>query len=164
MHYQLKTNGIKTREVMKLYLLIILAITGGVFLAIQAGFNSQLGSILKQPILAVICTSVSSVVFGMVFLLVFEKEGIRSFTTSQVPWYLWFIGGLFSVIGIYIYFYTIPKIGISKMVALGLCGQLIFSLIAGKYGWLNLPVEPVTTKRFIGTLAMLIGIILMNTK
>jgi len=50
------------------------------------------------------------------------------------------------------------------MIALGLCGQLIFSMIAGKYGWLNLPVEPITTKRLLGTVAMLIGIVLINTK
>jgi transporter family-2 protein len=149
---------------MKLYLLTLLALTGGVFLAIQAGFNSQLGNILKQPVLAVISSSISSVIFGIIFLFIFEKVSVQSLVTTQFPWYLWFIGGLFSVIGIYIYFYTIPKIGISKMIALGLCGQLIFSLIAGKYGWLNLPVEPITTKRLLGTVAMLIGIILINTK
>ena len=149
---------------MKFYLLTLLALIGGVFLAVQAGFNSQLGSILKQPILAVISTSVSSVIFGIIFLFLFEKGNVSSLTTVQVPWYLWFIGGLFSVIGISIYFFVIPKIGISKMIALGLCGQLVFSLIAGKYGWLNLPVEPITTKRLMGTLAMLIGIVLINTK
>ena len=149
---------------MKLYLLTLLALVGGVFLAIQAGFNSQLGNILKQPVLAVIFSSISSVIFGIIILFFFEKVSVQSLVTTQVPWYLWFIGGLFSVIGIYIYFYTIPKIGISKMIALGLCGQLIFSLIAGKYGWLNLPVEPITTKRLLGTVAMLIGIILINTK
>lgn len=149
---------------MRLYLLTLLALAGGVSLAIQAGFNSQLGSILKQPVLAVISTSISSVVFGILFLIFFEKGNIPSLTTIQVPWYLWFVGGLFSVIGISIYFYTIPQIGISKMIALGLCGQLIFSLIAGKYGWLNLPVEPITTKRIIGTVAMLFGILLINTK
>lgn len=149
---------------MRLYFLFILALLGGVFLAIQAGFNSQLGSLLKQPIIAAIISSISSAVFGLVILLLTERGSIQNIASSQVPWYLWFIGGLFSVIGIYIYFYTIPKIGISKMIALGLCGQLIFSLIAGKYGWLNLPVEPLTKKRIIGACAMLIGIVLINTK
>lgn len=149
---------------MRLYILTLLAFTGGVFLAVQAGFNSQLGSILKQPLFAVISTSISSVFFGFLILFLVEKESIHSIATNQVPWYLWFVGGLFSVLGITIYFYVIPKIGISKMIALGLCGQLIFSLIAGKYGWLNLPVEPITTKKLLGSIAMLIGILLINTK
>lgn len=149
---------------MRIYIVTLLALIGGVFLAIQAGFNSQLGSILKQPLLAVISTSLSSVVFGILILFFVDKGSIQNIVTSSVPWYLWFIGGLFSVIGISIYFYTIPKLGISKMIALGLCGQLIFSLIAGKFGWLNLPVEPITNKRLIGTIAMLIGIVLINIK
>jgi transporter family-2 protein len=156
-------NGINNIA-MRLFFLSVLGFAGGVFLAVQAGFNSQLGSTLKQPILAAIASSMSSLVFGCLLLLLISKESIQNITTTQVPWYLWFIGGLFSVIGIAIYFYNIPKIGISKMIALGLCGQLIFSLIAGKYGWLNLPVEPITTKRLIGTIAMVTGIILFNIK
>ena len=148
---------------MKVYFLSILALTGGVFLAIQAGFNSQLGSLLKQPVLAVISTSISSVLFATVFVFLTGKETFQVSSVSQIPWYLWFIGGLFSVIGISIYYYTIPKIGISKMIALGLCGQLLFSMIAGQFGWLNLPVEPITTKRLLGAISMMAGILLINS-
>lgn len=140
-----------------------LALMGGVFLAIQAGFNSQLGGILKQPIIAVIATSITSVLLGLVLLFFLNKNSLETSSFSNVPWYLWFIGGLFSASGISIYFYTIPKIGISKMIALGLCGQLLFSLLAGHFGWLNMPVEPITSKRLFGTIAMIIGIFLINT-
>lgn len=149
---------------MKLFTIYILAFVGGIFLAIQAGFNTQLGAIAKQPILAVVSTSIVSAIFGCVFILFLDKGSLQLNAIQQVPWYLWFIGGLFSVIGISLYFYTIPKLGISKMIALGLCGQLIFSVIAGKFGWLNLPVEPITTKRLIGVFAMITGIILINSK
>lgn len=149
---------------MKFIIVYLLAFIGGVFLAIQAGFNTQLSVLLKQPILAAISTSITSAVLGCVLILIFGKENIQPNTFEQVPWYLWFVGGLFSVIGISLYFYTIPKLGISKMIALGLCGQLAFSLIAGKFGWLNLPIEPITTKRVLGILAMIIGIFLINTK
>ncbi len=149
---------------MKLFFLYLMAFTGGVFLAVQAGFNTQLGSLVKQPILAVISTSIASAVFGSLFIIFFTKGSIQLSTLQQVPWHLWFIGGLFSMMGISLYFYTIPKLGISKMIALGLCGQLIFSLIAGKFGWLDLPVEPLTTKRLFGAFAMIIGILLINSK
>ena len=95
---------------MKLLLFYILAFTGGVFLAVQAGFNTQLGSILKQPVAAAVSTSVTSAVFGVFFILLFGKVSIQSITVAQVPWYLWFIGGLFSVTGISLYFYTIHLI------------------------------------------------------
>jgi transporter family-2 protein len=149
---------------MKLIFFYFLALIGGVFLAVQAGFNSHLGGLLKQPVLAVIATSISSVVFASILFLIIGKVNFQSSAITQIPWYLWFIGGLFSVLGISLYFYTIPRLGISKMIALGLFGQLIFSLIAGKFGWLNLPIEPITTKRILGAIAMSIGIILINTK
>ena len=149
---------------MKSIILYFLACTGGIFLGVQAGFNTQLGAILKQPILAVIATSITSSIFGVLVFLVIGKETFQLHSVGNVPWYLWFTGGLFSMMGVSMYFYTIPKLGISKMVALGLCGQLIFSLLAGKFGWLNLPTEPLTSKRLIGACAMMIGILLINSK
>ena len=149
---------------MKLITFYILAFTGGVLLAVQAAYNTQLSSIAKHPILAVVSASISSAIFGSIFIFLFEKENIQYNAIQQVPWYLWAIGGLFSMIGISLYIYTIPKIGISKMIAIGLCGQIIFSLIAGKFGWLNLPTEPITIKRIIGVITMITGIILINSK
>ena len=149
---------------MKIFFIYFLAFIGGVSLAIQAGFNTQLGSLVKQPIIAVISTSIASAFFGSLFFFFFKKENVQFGLILQVPWYLWFIGGLFSMIGISLYFYTIPKLGISKMIALGLCGQLIFSLLAGKFGWLNLPIEPITIKRFVGVIFLAISILLINSK
>jgi len=141
-----------------------MAFMGGVFLAVQAGFNTQLSGFLKQPIFAVIASSLFSVVFAIAFVFMSGKDIPNSSMVEPIPWYLWGIGGLFSVLGITFYFYTIPRLGISKMITLGLCGQLIFSLLAGKYGWLNLPVEMITTKKIIGVVALITGIILINAK
>lgn len=149
---------------MKLIPSYLMAFAGGIFLAVQAGFNTQLGTLLKQPILAVVSTSIASAIFGSVLFVFLNKGTLQMITIQEVPWYLWFIGGLFSTVGIFLYFYTIPKLGISKMIAIGLCGQLIFSVIAGKFGWLNMPVEPISTKRVVGVLAMILGIVLINTK
>lgn len=149
---------------MKTISIYILAILGGIFLAIQAGFNTHLSSYLKHPILAVITTSISSTLFGFALVLFLNVKLPPIAELPKTPTYLWFIGGLFSMIGISLYFYTIPKLGISKMIALGLCGQIIFSLIAGSLGWLNLPVEPLTSRRVFGGIAMIVGIFLINTK
>lgn len=149
---------------MKIFFIYFLAFIGGVSLAVQAGFNTQLGTIVKQPVIAVIATSIASAIFGCLFIFLFKEESIQLTIAQQVPWYLWFIGGLFSMIGISLYFYTIPKLGISKMIAFGLCGQLVFSLFAGKFGWLNLPVEPITTKKCVGIVFMAISILLINSK
>jgi len=149
---------------MKLMLLYTLAFMGGVFLAVQAGFNTQLSTFLKQPVLAVISTSIASAFFGSILIIFIGKSSLPLSALKEIPIHLWFIGGLFSMAGISLYFYTIPQLGIARMITLGLFGQIIFSLIAGKFGWLNLPVEPITFRRIAGVAAMLLGILLINTK
>jgi len=145
-------------------LVSIAAFLGGVFLAIQAGFNAHLGVMLKKPLLATIATSFSSLMFASVFILLISNQVPSAGLLKKVPWYLWFTGGLFSVLGITLYLYSIPKLGLSKMISLGLCGQLIFSAIATHFGWLNLPLEPMSLKKTIGIMAMIGGILLINSK
>lgn len=149
---------------MKEISLYIIAFLGGIFLAVQAGFNSQLGNYLKQPLFAVVVTSLGSTFFGVLFASCFTRKVPTIALLGNVPWYLWFIGALFSMLGISFYFYTIPKLGISKVIALGLCGQLLFSFLAGNYGWLQVPIEIISPKRVLGIVAMIIGILLLNIK
>ncbi len=149
---------------MKTVFISVLSLIGGVFLAAQAGFNSQLGNVLKNPTIAVAATSFFSLIFAIGYLVLTDKEMLSSVHIINVPWYLWWIGGLFSVLGISIYFYSIPKIGLSTMITLGLCGQLLFAIMAGHFGWLNLPKEPFTLVRALGTISLLLGIILINYK
>ena len=149
---------------MNQYSLSILAILGGVFLAAQGGLNSTLGILLKNPLLASVVAFFSSTIFAFAFVLFSMKSTPNWMEVKQIPVYLWFTGGLFSVLGISLYYYTIPKLGISTMISLGLFGQLAFSVIAGHFGWLNLPTEPITIKRVVGIITMLSGILLINLK
>ncbi|WP_420572184.1 DMT family transporter [Kordia sp.] len=146
------------------YGVFVLAFLGGVFLAMQGGLNAQLGTFLKNPLLASFVAFFCSTLFAFIFILISFKSLPTTLQLKEIPFYLWFSGGLFSVIGISLYYYTIPKLGISTMISIGLSGQLIFAVVAGNYGWLNLPLEPITFKRIIGTIAMISGAILINIK
>jgi len=145
-------------------LLSLLAFTGGTALAAQSGLNSQLGTALKNPLLASVITFFSSTIFAIVFVLLSAKTFPTIDQIKGIPIYLWFTGGFLSMIGIGLYLYTIPKLGISTMISIGLCGQLIFAAIAGHLGWMNLPMEPLTLKKGIGILAMISGILITNLK
>lgn len=149
---------------MNQYSLSLLAIIGGVFLAAQGGLNSNLGVLLKNPLMASVAAFFSSTIFAVAFVFASSKNLPTLETVKQIPIYLWFTGGLFSVIGISLYYYTIPKLGISTMISLGLFGQLIFSVFAGHFGWLSLPSEPINLKRIVGVITMLIGVLLINIK
>ncbi|GET31420.1 hypothetical protein PbJCM13498_02830 [Prolixibacter bellariivorans] len=142
----------------------LLAFVGGIFLAIQGSLNAHLGVLLKNPLLASVTAFFSSMIFAVTFLLLSAKEMPAWNDIRQIPSYLWVAGGFFSVLGISIYYYTIPRLGVSTMISLGLCGQLLFAVIAGHFGWFDLPTEPITIKRILGVLSMITGILLINLK
>jgi transporter family-2 protein len=102
------------------------------------------------------------VLFALLAVLLTVKNIPKASILLSIPKYLWFTGALFSVIGIGLYYYTIPKLGISTMISLGLFGQLIFSAVAGHFGWFGLPQEPMVMKKTLGLLAMTVGILLIN--
>ncbi|ELR69471.1 hypothetical protein C900_05003 [Fulvivirga imtechensis AK7] len=140
----------------------ILAFIGGVFLAIQGGLNAQLGVLLKNPLLASLVAFFCSAFFAMLLVGLSVKNIPTVQQLKEVPYYLWFTGALFSVIGVSLYYYTIPRLGVSTMISLGLCGQLVFSVVAGHFGWFGLPAEPIDHKGILGIVAMITGIILIN--
>ncbi|MGB3588090.1 MAG: DMT family transporter [Tunicatimonas sp.] len=147
---------------MNTLLLSALAFVGGVFLAMQGGLNAQLGVLLKNPLLASLVAFFTSACYAFIVVVTTVKDIPTLPQLKQVPYYLWFCGGLFSVLGIGLYYYTIPKLGISTMISLGLCGQLVFSVVAGHFGWFDLPTQPINYLKAIGVAAMLAGIILIN--
>ncbi len=140
----------------------LLSFVGGVFLATQAGFNTQLGNLTKNTLFAVTINFAVCTILG-ISILTFKNQSLNTITFQKVPLYLWFVGGLFSFLGLFLYFYSIPKIGIAKMITLGLCGQIIISMIAGKYGWFGVK-EIIGFKQVLGAIVMILGIFLINSK
>jgi transporter family-2 protein len=143
---------------------ILLAFLGGVFLALHGGFNSQLSEQLKSPLLTSLVAYIISTLFALLAVVIYTKHLPSFYKLKEVPYYLWFSGALFSVAGIGLYYYTIPKLGISTMISIGLFGQVLFSVIAGHFGWFGLPSEPIAYKKIFGVLAMTLGIILIKNK
>lgn len=144
--------------------LLTLAFVGGVSLAIQGGLNSKLGVLVKNPLLASVIAFSCSTVFATTAAVLVNRNIPTVDQLREIPIYLWFTGGFFSVVGISLYYYTIPKLGVSTMISMGLCGQLVFAVIAGHYGWLGLPIEPASIKRIAGVISMIVGILLINLK
>ncbi|MEL6974460.1 MAG: DMT family transporter [Bacteroidota bacterium] len=141
---------------------MLLAFIGGVFLALHGGFNSQLSEQLKSPLLTSLVAYIISALLALFAVLICTKHLPSLYKLKDVPYYLWFSGALFSVIGIGLYYYTIPKLGISTMISIGLFGQILFSVVAGHFGWFGLPSEPIAYKKIFGVIAMTLGIILIK--
>ena len=140
----------------------MLSFAVGIMVVIQGGLNSKLGIILNNPLLA---TSVA-LTFSALFTIMAVGVSVKQYPSIQqlktVPVYLWFTGAVFSFLAVSLFYYLIPKLGLSTAVSFGLCGQIVFSTIAAHYGWFGLPIEPVETKKILGTIAMIAGIFLIK--
>lgn len=146
------------------FFLLLLSFVGGIALAMQGSVNAQLGTALKSPLLATVVAFFMSTLYALAVVSLTAESLPSSPQIKNIPLYFWFTGGLLSLIGLGLYYYTIPKLGIASVISIGLCGQLIFAVIAGHYGWLNLPVEPITLRKMTGMGSLMLGIILINFK
>jgi len=142
--------------------LSLLALTAGAAIATQAGMNAQLGVLLKNPLLSTIIAFTSSILFTLLALVAFTKEYPTVEVVRAVPIYLWFFGGLLSAFGISMFYYLIPQMGIGSMMSYALTGQIVVSIIAGHFGWFDLPIKQITVIKLTGIVALILGILLIN--
>lgn len=147
---------------MTVYSLYFFAFIAGIFLSMQSGFNAQLGVQLKNPFLASFIAYGVSTLFALAYIVSDISVLPKRDELNKVPFYLWITGGFFSVLGVSLYYYLIPKIGIAKMFTFGLSGQMIFVMIAGAFGWFNLPIETFTLQKFLGLVLLLTGVTLIT--
>ena len=142
--------------------LILSAFVVGIMVVIQGGLNSRLGVMLNNSLLATsVALTMSASITVMAAIIT-----IRQFPTIQqmklIPSHLWFTGGVLSFIAVSLFYYIIPRLGLSTAVTFGLAGQLLFAAIASHFGWFNLPLEPLSIKKIIGLMVMLLSVILIK--
>ena len=142
--------------------LALFAFTAGAAIAIQAGMNAQLGELLKSPVIATTVAFTSSLLFTLVAVVAFTKEYPDIDAIKTVPTYLWFSGGILSAFAISMFYYLIPLMGIGTMMSYALTGQIIIAIIAGHFGWFDLPIKHINVSKSIGAFALVIGIVLVN--
>lgn len=139
----------------------ILSFVAGAFIAIQAGINSQLGVMLKNSIFATVVAFIVSAFISLVGMLVFSKSIPASEVVKDIPLHLWF-GGVLSAIGVGLFYFLIPKMGVGPMMSMALTGQMLMAVIASHFGWFGMPANPISAVKVLGVISMLLGIVLIN--
>lgn len=144
--------------------LLLLSFSVGVMVVMQGGLNARLGVILDNSLLATSIALIISSSFTVIAVLATIKQFPTVGQLRTVPAYMWVSGGMLSFIAVGLFYYLIPRIGISTAVTFGLTGQILFAAIAGHFGWFGMPLEPVSVRRVIGMVIMLLGVVLTKLK
>jgi transporter family-2 protein len=142
--------------------LLLLSFSVGILVVIQGGINARLGVLLNSSLLATSAALVMSASFTLIAVFMTVRELPSTDQIQTIPTYMWFTGGALSFLAVTLFYYIIPRIGISTAVVFGLSGQIIFAAIAGHFGWFGMPLEPMTIKKIMGMLVLTMGIILIK--
>lgn len=141
---------------------VLLALLAGAAIATQASMNARLGVLLQSSMTA------TAVVFGMscLFTLLATTLMTQHYPGLQlaksVPFYLWFSGGALAALGVGLFYFLIPKMGIGAMMSYALTGQLLVAIVSSHFGWFELPLKPLNITRAFGVVALIAGIFLIN--
>lgn len=142
--------------------LSLLALIAGAAIATQASMNAQLGVLLKNSLIGTAIAFTFSGVFTLIAVIASTRHYPPVEAIGSVPVYLWFTGSALSAFGVAMFYYLIPKMGIGSMMSYALTGQILIAIIASHYGWFDLPVKHINAVKFVGVVALISGILLIN--
>ena len=142
------------------YLVIAFAI--GCAIPLQAAINNQLKLHLGGSTL--LASFVSFLVGTLALATVATLAGQRWQSLASLGdakgWQL--TGGLLGAFFVFGTTLLVPKIGVARMLALIIAGQVLVSLLMDQQGWLGLAQREVTTPRLLGALLVVAGVVLVN--
>lgn len=147
----------------KLYLLILLGIIGGMAIPMQTSINAELSRFSK----AVFITSFYSFMVGTIALFtvnifVNSEKFSLSFFSAQDYSYIWFLGGLMGVIYLTANILLLPRIGAALTVIVTVTGQMIIGIMIDTFGWFEAAPQPFHPMHLAGVMFLIFGIVYMN--
>jgi len=155
-----KIQGRVTAEAnsMKRLVWYFLSIFAGVCNAIMTAIYRYTGTLLGTPFRAsFVTTVVGCITLGIVCLIPFlNKPYLKDRDTSSTPWWI-FTGGIFGSLFACANVIASQKVGVGMAIILVLVGSTIGGLIIDQFGLFGVAKHPVTARKIIGVVIMIVG-------
>lgn len=135
-----------------LFLVILIGLIGGAAVGTQSAIVGSMGQKVGGTASSFI-VHLSGAIFSGLWLFIRGGEKIKDWQT--LPWYM-LISGVFGLILYLTISVTLPRLGGTGMVTLVIVGQLLMGMLVDHFGWLNVPVHPISLARVAG-MALLLG-------
>lgn len=136
---------------------VVMALTGGL-IAMQPVINSGLGKVTGNLAAALVSFVIGTLVLAVLVGLSGQTSGVGEAT--GVPWYL-LLGGVLGAVYVFTALVTVSSIGAGGVAAATITGQLTFSLMLDRAGFLGLAEAPITADRILGVALLLAGTFLI---
>ena len=132
-------------------------LVAGAGIPLMAALNSGLSQKLGSPILAVTILSAVALIASLILLSIYPAQNLP----GKMDFPLWYLGaGLLFILYIFSITKSAPVIGLGTAVFLVLFGQIVSAAIIDHWGLFGNPEHPISGKRVLGIITIMIGIIL----
>ena len=158
------TRRVRERKVIRLmfWMLVAVALTMGLFMAIQPAINGQLRWRIGSPAqAAMISTSVSTIAL-LFFVFVIQRQpwpGAGAF--KDAPWWIW-TGGLLGAVYVAVSIVLVQRLGGAVALSLVVLGQMLSALAIDHYGLLGLARHEISPGRLVGVLMVVGGVAMIR--
>ncbi|WP_291322728.1 DMT family transporter [Desulfonatronospira sp.] len=142
-------------------LYLLLALTAGIMMPLQAGINALLGAQIKSPILAAAVSFTVGAAFLVVLCMLLRIPVPALSAWGKLPLWMW-TGGLLGAFFVTTTIILAPKLGAVTLLASLIAAQMTASIILDHYGLIGYPVQPVNTGRILGVIFLVLGVILVQ--
>ena len=139
----------------------VLGITAGLGLTLQVGMNAQLRKVLDSANLAALISFLVGTLTLVLLIVVTRTPLPDREALAGIPVWAWF-GGVLGAFYVASTTVVAVELGATTLLALALLGQLAGALVVDHYGWLGLPVNPLTGTRIAGVALLGIGVWLVS--
>ena len=143
-------------------LFTLAAVAAGCLIALQSPINAAMAARVGHPIAGATWSFIVGTVALLALSLVFARETADPVELLRLSPLLLLGGGLLGAIFVTSNIMLTPRIGVAAVVALGIAGQVIASLILDRYGLLGLSVRDLSPGRLIGAAMVFAGALMVR--
>jgi transporter family-2 protein len=141
----------------------ILSLVIGIGVALQTGVNSQLRHDTNSPVFTALISFCTGTLALVILYFAFFYKSPAFPQNYSFEWWK-FTGGLFGVLYIAGMVIVAPRIGAANALGIIVAGQFLAAMVIDHYGWMNMPIQPISWYRLSGIALLLIGVYLIQKK
>lgn len=145
----------------KMAIPMTLAAAAGLCLVVQQGLNTSLRNALGSAAWSGFTSYIVGVICMLLLAIVLREPVPSVAQISRLP--LWaFTGGIFGAIFIGLGILLVPKIGTATFFVVLVTGQMFGALIFDHFGFMGVPVNPISLARLAGAGLLVGGVVLIR--
>ncbi len=143
-------------------ILIGVALTMGLFMAVQPAINLELRRFVGSPAQAAMISTTVSTISLAFFVFVLQRKPWPSLqAATSTPWWIW-VGGLLGAVYVAVSVVLIQRLGAAFAFSLVVLGQMATALVMDRFGLFGIPVHEFTPGRVIGVALVISGVVLVR--